>query len=346
MNPPAAARTPLLLLLVAPSLALLSLGVRGQDASAPARDRPGSLASVIDRASASVVRVSLEGGRPRGDAPRWHLLRRVASRDAGAGVALGEGLVLTHASLALFVDPTYTVTDRSGRRHPARVIHVDRARELAVLRADTLRAPAATPGSSEGLLPGHLVVALGDPFGMAVDAQPTATLGVIEGRARLQAAESTFAGEVLLTDAAINPGSEGGALIDVEGRLVGVLGPLVLDRRLEHGLPGQEPHLTGYAVPVEAATAALRAALRPPRQAGFVAKSGRSGVEVVRVEPDGPAAAAGLQPGDVIRAAGGEAVATTADLRTALHASETQLTLKVERSGQRREVVLRWEAAK
>jgi S1-C subfamily serine protease len=304
---------------------------------------------VIERASASVVRVALESGRPRGDAPRWHLLRRVASREAGAGVALGHDLVLTHASLAMYDEPRYTVTTRSGRRCAAHLIHLDLARELAVLRAEGLDAPAAETGSSQALRAGHLVLALGDPFGMAVDAQPTATLGVLEGRGRVDAIESRYTGDVLLTDAPINPGSEGGALLDLEGRLVGVLAPLALDRRLEGAArPGEEPDLTGYAIPVEAALATLRVAVRPPREAGFVGRTDEGGVAVVRVEARGVAQAAGLRVGDLVVAAGAQGVRTTEELRAALRdvgeGAPATLELTVERAGARLALELRWEA--
>lgn len=342
MNAAARRGAAALTLLLALGLGLpRALTVRGQEA---APREPASLAALIERASASVVRVTLESGRPRGDAPRWHLLRRVASRDAGAGVALGQGLVLTHASLALYDDPRYTVTAISGRRYPARLIHLDLERELAVLRAEGLEAPAATTGSSAALETGHLVVALGDPFGMAVDAQPTATFGVLEGRVHLNAAEARYRGEVLVTDAPLNPGSEGGALLDLEGRLVGVLAPLALDRRLEGQTRlGEEPDLLGYAIPVEAALATLQAALRPARPAGFVGRPGPSGLEVVRVEPGSAAAAAGLRPGDLVIAAAGQPLASSEELRDALRAAEDSLTLTVERDGAAQEVVLRWE---
>lgn len=327
-----ARRAARLAVLVPPLLAgLVVLAVRAEEGE-PAG--PPSVRRAIARAAPSVVLVEVDGERPRGDAPRRRFFRPVAGRDAGAGVVVGEHLVLTHAALALYEDPSFRVTTASGARHPARLAALDLERELAVLRVEgALDAPAAALGASDGLRVGNLVVALGDPFEEARDAQPAATLGVVEGRLALESRAASYAGEVLLTDAAINPGSEGGPLVDLEGRVVGVLAPLVRDRRTGG--------LHGHAVPIEAARPLLAEAEGGARRGpklGFLGRAGRGGVVVAVVRAGGPAERAGLRAGDVILAVAGRRVRSSADLRRAIGAWEPEgpLRLEVERDGERR----------
>jgi S1-C subfamily serine protease len=286
-----------------------------------------------------VVRVEVVGTAPRGDQPLRRLFRRVETRPGAAGVVVDERLVLTHASLARYADASFTVTTGGGARQAARLRHLDRARELAVLECDEpLEVPALALGSSATLPAGALVVALGDPFGTARDAQPTASLGVLEGRVALDAAEVSYAGEVLLTDAAVNPGSEGGPLLDLSGAVVGVLAPLAEDRRTGA--------LHGHAIPAEAAQQVLQVARAAKPRLGFHARLGPDGVEVATVEPQGLAARAGLRPGDLIRHVGGRAVSSTDDLRQALAGAEGPVAVSVERDGKRVELRLQLGGAR
>ena len=314
-------------------LALAVVLARGQEAPPP----PPDLAAMLAEAGASVVQVEVEGDRPRGDAPRWRWFRQVAGRRAGAGVVVDERWVVTHASLAAYDPPRFTITTSEGVQVVARLVRLDQPREVALLEAEErLGAVPARLGSSRGVHVGQVVAAVGDPFGTARDAQAAATWGVIEGVVALDARESSFAGPVLLTDAALNPGSEGGALLDLHGRVVGLLAPLVRDARTGD--------LTGYALPVEACRAVIEAAARPRSPLGIQGRvEAGVGVLVVTVEPGGAAAAAGLRAGDLIVAADGAPVRSGEDLRAAVAASGEELAVEYVRGSARRTVRLRWE---
>lgn len=317
------------LVIGASSAAALRLGA--QDAPA-APLRLGLVADVAARVGPSVVRVELTGGRARGDLPRRHLFRPVAERDGGSGIVVGPDLVVTHGALADAVAPSFTIITASGERRAATLLHLDARREVAVLRtAERLAAPAATllPLDAPAPRTGALVLALGDPFGTARDATATVSLGNIEGRARLDAAEVAWDGEVLLTTAAINPGSEGGALVDLEGRVVGLLAPLARDRR--------SGALHGHALPAEVVLAVLAAATGGPApKLGLAARSSPDGrgLLVERVTPGGAAERAGVRAGDLLLRAGDAALGSNEALRAALAAARgVTVRLVLERGG-------------
>ena len=326
---------------------VLGLAARGQEAPrAPKRDgRQTPVAQASSRVAPSVVRVELVSGEPLKDAPRRRLFRALASRRRASGIVVGRDLIVTHAALGLFEAPAYQVTTASGRRYDARLLRLDRAREIAVLQTSApLDAPTAVTRPSSAVSRGSLVIALGDPFGMARDAQATVTLGVLEGRVELDAAEASYRGEVLLTDAAINPGSEGGPLVDLDGRVIGVLAPLAQDRRLDTNGLGTPASLTSYAIPIEEALQVVRPRQPAAPPLGFRGRVRDQGLEVVIVEPGGAAERAGLRPGDVIQRAGTLRVETGNDLRrAAAHVTQgAGLELEVSNGGRVRRVVLRF----
>lgn len=296
------------------ALGLVAAGLRlaAQEGAPP--PRLALVADLVARVAPSVVRIELTPGRTRGDLPRRHLLRPVPGRDGGSGLVVGRDLVVTHAALADAAAPAFTVTTARGQRVAATLLHLDARREVAVLRAaEPLQAPALELAPAWPRT-GELVVALGDPFGTARDAAPTVTFGVVEGRARLDAPEAAFQGEVLLTSAAINPGSEGGALVDLAGRVVGLLAPLARDRR--------SGALHGHALPAEAVLAALAAAREGGPRLGLAARPAPDGggLLVERVVAGGAAERAGVRPGDRLVRAGEVVLDTTDALRAALAA--------------------------
>lgn len=292
--------------------------------------RPGAFAAAVAKAAPSVVRVELPDGRPRPDLPRRHLFREVAARESGAGIVVGPDLVLTHAAVVAHEADGWTIATPGGQRVRAVLARLELQDEVAVLRTlEPLQAPPLATGSAAGLRAGHLVLALGDPFGSGRDATPAASLGVVEGRGRLDAAEVTYRGDVLLTSAAINPGIEGGPLLDLEGRVVGLLAPLARDRR--------SGALHGHALPIEVALPVVAAARRgaAPVRLGVATRPVGGGLLVERVAAGGPAAAAGLRPNDLLRALDGAPLATNDELRRALlpRAPGERVRLQVRRAG-------------
>jgi S1-C subfamily serine protease len=229
---------------------------------------------------------------------------------AGSAVALTpDGFLLTSAHVvsgpgrggrAAFVD---------GRELNFTVVGIDRLSDLAVLRADGNGLAPATLGDAEGLRVGQLVVAIGNPNGFA----GSVTAGVVSALGRSLPARAgqtvRFIDNVIQTDAALNPGNSGGALVDSASRVVGVNTAVA-----GVGL--------GLAVPINAATRLIIGALMrhgrvrrayigiaggprplPPHARARLGRQG--GIEVVEVAPGSPAQRAGLRAEDLIVELGG-----------------------------------------
>jgi len=251
--------------------------------------------TVADRLLPSVAALSVRGRRGTG---------------AGSAVAFTEdGFLLTSAhvvagaehGMAAFAD---------GRSTRFTVVGADPLSDLAVLRADTAGVATAELGDADELRIGQLVIAVGNPMGLA----GSVTAGVVSGLGRSLPARDgrhvRLIDDVIQTDAALNPGNSGGALADSNGRVVGVNTAVA-----GYGL--------GLAVPINATTrriiadlltegevrraylgvAGMPVPLAPPLAERF----GQSeGLRVVEVVPDSPAGVAGIYLGDVLLSAGGE----------------------------------------
>ncbi|MFG1655178.1 S1C family serine protease [Micromonospora chersina] len=235
-------------------------------------------------------------------------------RGAGAGsaVVIGpDGLLLTSAHVVQGArDGSAAFGD--GSEIGFRVVGADPLSDLAVLRAERATVEPVELGDADQLRIGQLVVAVGNPMGLA----GSVTAGVVSGLGRSLPARdgrvTRLIEDVIQTDAALNPGNSGGALADSSGRVVGVNTAVA-----GYGL--------GLAVPVNATTRQIIADLTSngrvrrawlgvagvpvPLPPEITARTGqRRGLRVVEVVPGSPAGLAGLYLGDVIVAAGGRPV--------------------------------------
>ncbi|MEU0151399.1 S1C family serine protease [Micromonospora fulviviridis] len=235
-------------------------------------------------------------------------------RGAGAGsaVVIGpDGLLLTSAHVVQGArDGSAAFGD--GTETGFRVVGADPLSDLAVLRADRATVEPVELSDADRLRIGQLVVAVGNPMGLA----GSVTAGVVSGLGRSLPARDgrvvRLIEDVIQTDAALNPGNSGGALADSAGRVVGVNTAVA-----GYGL--------GLAVPVNATTRQIIADLTTdgrvrrawlgvagvpvPLPPDITARTGqRRGLRVVEVVPGSPAGMAGLYLGDVIVAAGGQPV--------------------------------------
>jgi S1-C subfamily serine protease len=207
-----------------------------------------------------------------------------------------------------------------GRETPVSVIGSDPLSDLAVLRADGGELSPATLGDAADLRVGQLVVAIGNPNGFA----SSVTAGVVSGLGRslpvgARGGPRRVVENVIQTDAALNPGNSGGALVDGAGRVVGINTALA-----GIGL--------GLAVPINDATRVLISTLirdgrvrrahlgvavaprpLPPRTAQRLGR--RAGVQIMQVIEESPAAAAGLRRGDLLLALDGEPVTDASDVQ-------------------------------
>lgn len=237
--------------------------------------------------------------------------RREAGGSGSAVLFTGDGFLLTNAHVVGSADRGVAAFS-DGNEVGVSVVGVDRLSDLAVLRADGSTPAPATLGSADTLVVGQLVVAVGNPLGLA----GSVTTGVVSGLGRSLPARSggsvRIIEDVIQTDAALNPGNSGGALADASGRVVGVSTAVA-----GVGL--------GLAVPINRTTmrivstlladgrvrrAFLGVATAPaPLPPTLAERLGQQrGVRIVHVEPASPAAQAGLRPGDVLVSVASEPV--------------------------------------
>ena len=267
--------------------------------------------------------------------------RHDGSIAAGAGSAVvftNDGFLLTNAHVvgkaeagqAAFAD---------GTTVPFRVVGSDPLSDLAVVRADGVTPAPARLGEASRLRVGQLVVAVGNPLGLA----GTVTAGVVSALGRslpTRAGENTrIVDDVIQTDAALNPGNSGGALVTASGEVVGIntavagvgvglaipingitrqiVASLMADGRVRRAYLG----LAGTPVPL------------PPPLAGRLNQ--KVGMRIEQVVSAGPAARAGLRQHDLLISANGEAIANAQSLQRLMigDAIGQALTLTVLRSG-------------
>ncbi len=270
----------------------------------------------------SVVQVNVEAIRTTPFGPR-------EGRGLGSGVIYREdGYIITNNHVVEQADEV-NVAFADGSIEEGEVVGTDPATELAVIKVNRGGLPAASFARSRNLVPGQLAVAVGSPSGF----QSTVTVGVISGLNREIPADATGGRQerslvdLIQTDAAISPGSSGGALADGNGRVVGI--------NVAYLPPAQTGAVDiGFAIPSdtvisvadqiieggEAAHPYLGVSLSnlTPRIAERFGIPTESGALVVEVDPNGPADQAGVERGSVITAVGSEEVETTGDLLSAL----------------------------
>ena len=229
-----------------------------------------------------------------------------SAQSFGSGFVIDEdGFILTNDHVVSGAD-SIVVADGRGRRLAARLVGGDALLDIAVLRVEARTIPPAPLGTSSDLVVGEPAVAIGNPLGLLVaNAEATVTSGVISGVGRDMRGESdsgTLFADMIQTDASINPGNSGGALVNAEGRVIGVNSSILSRSGGSEGL--------GFAIPID----------RALRIAGELKEFGRirrpwigvdpevvtsdtslfSTTRVRRVAEGSPADRAGLRPGDVL----------------------------------------------
>jgi len=273
-----------------------------------------AVVSAVERIGPSVVQVeALHRGDRRG---------RESPRGTGSGVIFTpDGLILTNSHvIARAAQITVGFADR--RTLTADLVGDDPDTDLAVIKVSAPDLIAAQLGDSRALHQGQIVIAIGNPLGF----QQTVTAGVVSAIGRTMRARSgRLIENVIQTDAALNPGNSGGALVTTAAQVVGIPTAIV---------PGG--HGISFAVPINTARLILPALLSSGRVrrarlglAGqdiplsrrvtrFYRLASDNGVLIVRVEPDGAAAAAGFLDGDIIVELGGQIVTGVDDLHRLL----------------------------
>lgn len=304
-----------------------------------------SVAGIAKRVLPSVV--SIEASNADGGA-------------TGSGFVISsDGYILTNnhviASAVTSGGDIY-VALQNGTKYPATVIGRDSSYDLAVLRISNRALTALVFGDSDKVAVGDSVLAIGSPLGL----QGTVTLGIISAKDRAvtageSAAENSFI-NALQTDAAINPGNSGGPLVDATGAVIGVNSAIAT---LGSSLGSQTGSIgLGFAIPINQAR----------KTAEQLIKNGKATYPIIGVSVDmssngkgaqvstksdailagGPAAKAGIKPGDLIVEFAGRAITSSEELIVAVRAQDVGDSVKVKylRAGKSYEVTLILTASK
>jgi S1-C subfamily serine protease len=290
---------------------------------------------VTERVGPAVVRV--ETG-PKVKSPRER-------GGLGSGIVISpDGLVLTNSHVVGSAKEI-RLRDVEGIVTDARVLGVDPDTDLALLRADGARdLRYASLGNSKNLRRGQLVVAIGNPLGF----ESTVTAGVVSALGRsIRSVSGRTIEDVIQTDAALNPGNSGGALVSSNAEVIGIntaiiagaqgicfavasnTAQFVLSEIIRHG------YVRRAYIGVAGQTAPV-----PRRHAVVAGIDNTMGALLAQIEPDGPAAKAGLLPGDVVIRLDGVGVHGVDDLIRALDRDRIDRTLQMNvlRLGRLREI--------
>ena len=291
----------------------------------------GSFSSAAKIASAAVVSINTSKAaakNPQSDDPWFKFFfgdqgREEPQGGLGSGVIISaSGYILTNNHVVEGADEIEVILNDS-RKAKAKVIGTDPDTDLAILKIDLDKLPVIVLGNSDALLVGDPVLAIGNPFGVG----QTVTGGIVSALGRNKLGINTFE-NFIQTDAAINPGNSGGALVDVNGHLMGINTAIYSRSGGSMGI--------GFAIPVSTAKQVLEGIVKdgqvtrgwigvePQELNAELAETfnvkAKSGVIITGVLQNGPAAQAGIRPGDVITAVNGKAVGNVTELLGAVAA--------------------------
>ena len=235
----------------------------------------------------------------------------------GSGVVVSEnGYILTNNHVVEGADEIQ-VALRDGRNAEATIVGTDPESDLAVLKVNLEKLPVVTIGQSDDVRVGDVVLAIGNPFGVG----QTVTMGIVSAMGRNTVGINTYE-NFIQTDAAINPGNSGGALINPFGHLVGVNTAIFSKSGGYQGI--------GFAIPGKFAIEVMQQLIQhgrvirgwlgievqditPELAESFRLKS-TQGVIVAGILRNGPAAQAGLRPGDIIKKINDKEIESTRDV--------------------------------
>ncbi|MDT7516493.1 S1C family serine protease [Rhodoferax mekongensis] len=279
---------------------------------------PGSLRAAAQKASSAVVSINTSKAavkNPNANDPWFRFFYGDQGDEPQGGLGSGvivspEGYILTNNHVIEEADEIQ-VFFNDGRKAPAKVIGTDPDSDLAVLKVEMDKLPTIVLGNSDSLQVGDQVLAIGNPFGVG----QTVTSGIVSALGRNQLGINTFE-NFIQTDAAINPGNSGGALVDTNGNLLGINTAIYSRSGGSMGI--------GFAIPVATAKQVLEDIVKdgkvtrgwigvePNDLSAELAETfdvkTKEGVIITGVLQNGPAAQAGIRPGDVIVSIAGKPV--------------------------------------
>jgi serine protease DegQ len=281
---------------------------------------PGSYADAVAAASPAVVNVYTTKEVQRRGSANDPLYRyffgdprggpdRVSSLGSGV-IATADGYILTNNHVVQAADEI-AVALVDGRQFDARLVGADPESDLALLKVEATALPVITFGRDEALKVGDIVMAIGNPF----DVGQTVTMGIVSALGRSNLGINVFE-NFIQTDAAINQGNSGGALVDASGHMVGINSAIFSRTGGSIGI--------GFAIPASLVRQVMNDLIRTgkvtrgyfgvepedvtPDAAELLKLTRSDGVVLKGVQRTGPAGKAGLEPGDVIVTINGQKV--------------------------------------
>jgi len=267
----------------------------------------------------------------------------------GSGVIFTEdGYIMTNNHVVEFADK-FEVTLHDNREFNARLVGRDPSSDMAVIKIDADNLPAIEMGNSDEVRVGEWVLAVGNPFDLA----STVTAGIVSAKARdIDIIKNRSAIESFIqTDAAVNPGNSGGALVDLEGRLIGINSAIASPNGTFAGY--------SFAIPVDLAKRIADDLVkygefkRPylgvdildmdQKLAEEIQVPYHQGVAVLGLDEKGSAAKAGIEVKDIIYQVNGKNVNNNSELRELIARSRAgdTMNLRVVRNGKEKEVTVR-----
>ena len=341
------------------------------------QSRRTAIVTAVEQASPAVVNISaIRSVTQLTSLDEWFLrefwgevppIRKRSLREVGSGVIISEeGHILTNHHVIEDAEKI-RVAIADGREFDAHILGYDFLSDLALLKVDTKEdLPEIKWANSDNLLIGEWALAIGNPFGLSIGtAQPTVTIGIVSATQRSLAVDNRFYEALIQTDASVNPGNSGGALVNVHGELIGIN---TVIRSTSGGSQG-----VGFAIPANKARKVIEkitehGCIVPPylgveiqsvteemaekllgKEASQKSIFSR-GVLISELEEQSPIAAAGIKRGDIIWSISERRIKDKTDFKAVVRLLPLNQNIQCEfiRRGKKREVnlklkTLEWE---
>ncbi|MCH9689728.1 MAG: Do family serine endopeptidase [Gammaproteobacteria bacterium] len=329
--------------------------------AAPPNDPTPTLAPVLKQVVPAIVNVAVQGiipdemippaGGPNGgnkpgaeqNMPDDGQPRRFQSMGSGVVIDPAHGIILTNDHVIRNAN-LVTITLNDGRRLKATIIGSDSATDVAVLKVDAKNLKSLPIGDSDKTEVGDFVIAIGNPFGLnSFGNSQSATFGIVSAKQR---SDLNIEGieNFIQTDAAINPGSSGGALINTKGELIGINTAII---SLHGGNVG-----IGFAIPINMAKDVAQQIIQfgsihrglmgvfvqpltPELAQAMGYTDNLKGALVAQVNTDSPAEKAGLKSGDIIVKVNDTAITQASQVKTtvSLLRADSKAKIMIKRKG-------------
>lgn len=326
-------------------------------------ENPDFVTQVVQRVGPAVVRINstrtVQGEAQNPLIERFFggesRSRERVQRGTGSGFIISnDGRIVTNAHVVANADRV-TVVLKDGRRFEGEVVGVDRVTDTAVVKINATQLPTVKLGNSDNLLPGQAAIAIGNPLGL----DNTVTQGIVSatGRSGADVGVPAERVEFIQTDAAINPGNSGGPLLNAAGEVIGMntaiiqgaqgLGfaiPVNTFRRISEQLVAKgradHPYL---GVQMAELSPELRSQINQSN-AGFKVNRD-TGVIVIEIAPNSPAARGGLRSGDVIETINGVAIENSRQVQQEVEKANVGnvLQITVNRNGRSQTIAVKPE---